>query len=67
MLKSRLYGYSDECILVSGTITVVELAAGRGNNGIHVFKNCAPFTNYIGEINNALIDNAKYIDVVLPM
>ena len=32
-----------------------------------VFKNCAPFTNYISDINNAQIDNAKDIDVVMPM
>ena len=32
-----------------------------------VFKNCAPFTNCIGEINNTQIDNAKDIDVVIPM
>ena len=32
-----------------------------------VFKNCAPFTNYISEIKIAQIDNAKEIDVVIPM
>ena len=32
-----------------------------------VFKNCAPFTDCISEINNTQIDNAKYIDVVMPM
>ena len=26
------------------------------------FKNCAPFTDYISEINNTQIDNAKDID-----
>ena len=34
MLRSSLCGYSDAYILVSGTITVAALAAGRGNNGI---------------------------------
>ena len=32
-----------------------------------IFKNCASFTNCISEINNNQIDNAKYLDVVMPM
>ena len=32
-----------------------------------VFKNCAPFTDCISEINNTQIDNAKYIGVIMPM
>ena len=32
-----------------------------------VFKNCAPFINCISEINNTQIDNAKDIDIVMPM
>ena len=32
-----------------------------------IFKNCAPFTNCISEINNIQIDNAKDIDIVTPM
>ena len=32
-----------------------------------MFKNCAPFTNCISEINNTQIDNAKDIDIVMPM
>ena len=31
------------------------------------FKNCAPFTNCINEINNTQVDNAKGIDIVMPM
>ena len=31
------------------------------------FKNCAPFTNCISEINNAQVDNAKDIDIIMPM
>ena len=68
MLRSSLWDYSDAFILVSGTITVAALAAGGGNNNIQVvFKNCAPFTDCIGEINNTQIDNAKDIDVVMPV
>ena len=73
MLKSSLFNYSDAYILVSGTITItgvgVDDAAKRldeRNKGV-IFKNCAPFTDCISEINNTQIDNAKYRDVVLPM
>ena len=53
MLKSSLCDYIDAYILVSGTIIVTKIEAGAGNNGNQVvFKNCAPFTNWINEINN---------------
>ena len=32
-----------------------------------IFKNCALFTDYINEINNTHVDNAKDLDVVMPM
>ena len=32
-----------------------------------IFKNCALFTNYISKINITQIDNAKDIDIVMPM
>ena len=68
MLRSSLCDYSDTYIIVSGTVTVAALAAGRGNNNIQVvFENCAPFTDCISEINNTQIENANYIDVIMPM
>ena len=71
MLKSSLCDYSDAYILVKGTISVNNTAAqGVGANNINkkvIFKNCAPFTNCISEINNTQIDNAKDIDIVMPM
>ena len=36
------------------------------NKGI-IFKHCAPLTNCISEIDNTQVDNAKYIDFVIPM
>ena len=73
MLKSSLCDYSDAYILVKRTITI----AGAGDNAAArqaderdkgvVFKNCAPFTNCISEINNTQVDNAKDIDIVMPM
>ena len=68
VLRSTLCDYSDAYILVSRTIAVVALAAGRGNNGIEeVFKNWAAFSNCISGINNAQVDNAKDIHVLVPM
>ena len=32
-----------------------------------IFKNCDPFTNCKSEINTTEIDNAKDIDIVMPM
>ena len=32
-----------------------------------IFKNCAPFINFKSEINNTEIDNAKDIDIVMPL
>ena len=71
MLKSSLCDYSDAYILVNGTISVnntaAEGAAANNTNKKVIFKNCAPFTNFISEINNTQIDNAKDIDIVMPM
>ena len=71
ILKSSLCDYSDAYILVKGTISINNTAAqGAAANNINkkvIFKNCAPFTNCISEINNTQIDNAKDIDIVMPM
>ena len=71
MLKSSLCDYSNAYILVKGTISVnntaVQGAAVNNTNKKVIFKNCTPFTNCISEINNTQIDNAKDIDIVMPM
>ena len=71
MLKSSLCDYSDAYILVKGTITVNNTAAAgaavNNTNKKVIFKNCAPFTDCRSEINNTQIDNAKDIDIVMPM
>ena len=36
------------------------------NNKQPIFKNSAPFTDYITLINNTQVDNGKYLDVVMP-
>ena len=64
MVRSSLCDYSDAYILVKGNITVNNTA--NNTNKKVIFKNCAPFTSCISKINNADIDNAKYIDIVMP-
>ena len=73
MLKSSLCDYSDAYIVVKGKITITGAGddaatrqADERDEGI-AFKNCAPFTNGISEINNTQINNAKDIDIVMPM
>ena len=70
-LKSSLCDYSDAYILVEGTITVNNTAAAdadaNNTNKKVIFKNCAPCINWISEINNTQVDNAKNIDIVMPM
>ena len=65
--------YSEAYILVSGTIKITGTGADHAatqvderNKGV-TFRNCAPFTNCISEINNTQIDNVKYTDVVMPL
>ena len=71
MLQSSLQDYSDAYILVKGNISVNNIAAAGANannaNKKVIFKNCAPFTNCISKINNTEIDNAEYVDTVMPM
>ena len=73
MLKSSLCDYGDASILVKGKITITGAGADAAarqtderDKGVE-FKNCAPFTNCISEINNTQVDNTKDIDIVMPM
>ena len=73
MLKSILFDYSNAYIIVEGKITITGAGADAAaretderNKGV-VFKNCARFINRKSEVNNAEIDNAKDIDIVMPM
>ena len=73
MLRTSSCDYNDAYILVSGAITITGAgdndAAKRldeRNKGV-ILKNCASFTDCISELNNTQTDNAKYIDLVMPM
>ena len=71
MKRSSLCDYSVAYILLKGNITVNNTAddgaAENYTNKKVIFKNCAPFTNCLSKINNSQIDNAEYIDIVMPM
>ena len=71
MLKSSLCDYSDAYIFVKGNTSVNNTAAAvadpNNRNKKVIFKNGAPFTNCVSKINNTQIDNAEYIDIVMPM
>ena len=71
MLRSDLYDYADAYILVNGIITVT---ANAGANNIRdkknrklILKNNAPFVSCITRINGELIEDADYLDIVIPM
>ena len=49
------------------TLIISEAGADEGARQQVIFKNCAPFTDCISEINNMQIDNSKDLDIVIPM
>ena len=62
VLKSSLCDYSDAYILVIDIITV------KGHQATQVaFKNCAPFTKFITQIDETTIDDAEDLDLIMPM
>ena len=67
MLKSSLCDYSDAYILVSGTITVVGARADDAARVTDGKNEQTAFTDCITEINNTQVDNAKDLDVAMPM
>ena len=60
-------------ILLKGTMTITSAGADETARDVDernkqaISKNCAPFTNCINEIDNTQIDNAKGINVLMPM
>ena len=73
MLRSSLCDYSDAYILDKGKITITRAGADAAakqadeRDKVVAFKNCALVNNCISEINNTQLDNAKDIDIVMPM
>ena len=71
MLRPILCNSNDAYILVNATLTgrntVVATGEAENNRKNIMIKNWTPLTNCISEINNTQIDNAKDIDIVMPL
>ena len=72
-IRSSLCDCSDAYIFVSGTITIkgegddnAGKRADERNKGV-IYRNCVPLTDFISNINVTQTDNAKDVDVVMPM
>ena len=68
MKRSTLFDDSDVYILVKGTLTVrnteAEGPAVNSTNEKVIFKNCAPLTSCITEINYTQVEYDEDIDIV---
>ena len=59
--------------MIKGTITLVGKGADTTaiqadiNNKQVILKNSTPFINCITEMNNTQVDNAKELDIVMPI
>ena len=71
MPRSSLGYYRNGYILVKRKISVNNTTAAdadaNNTNKKVIFQNCAPFTDCIRKINNTQVNNAKDIDIVMPM
>ena len=71
MIRLNICDYSDAYLHITGTISDLNTAAivAPANNKYTkmIFKNCAPPTKCISEINNTQVDDVHDIDLVIPM
>ena len=61
-LQWRIFILVKRNISVNNTVGVG--AAANNTSKKVIFKNCAPFTDWISKINNNQVDNAEDIDIV---
>ena len=62
-IKPSLLDYSHAYVLVTGDITVVDVAAITNV----AFKNCALFRRYVTHINDEHVETAENLDIIMPM
>ena len=62
--RSDLWDFSDAYIIVKGIIAATDPDNSKRS---FAFKTNAPFINCISKINDVQTDNAKDLDVVMPM
>ena len=68
MSKLILFDYNDAYILVKNIPVANTAVPGAAtNNEKKKKKNSAPFADCVSEVNNVQVDNANYIDVVMPI
>ena len=67
VLRSDLCDYSDAYVWVKGKITVTNPNDNANFNKELTLKNSAPFISCISKINGELVENAEYLDMVMPM
>lgn len=65
MLRSDLCDFSRAYIKVPGKVNFTGLTAPK--LGRFAFKNCAPFTKCKLKINSTVIDNANFLNIIMPM
>ena len=67
MLRLDLCDYADAYILIKGTITVAVNAPRDRQDRPVILKSNAPFISCITRVNGELIEDAKDLDIVMPM
>ena len=73
MWKSSLCDYSDEYILkgraitITGVVNNTQESHGDNRDKELISRNFSPFTDWIREKNISQINNAKFLDIVMPM
>ena len=67
MLRSDLCDYSDAYIVVKEGISVTGTDNANRRNKKLTPKDNAPLKSCISKINNAFVDNAEDLDMVVPM
>ena len=68
MLRSDLCDFNDAYIVVKGIVTISADERDMDEmNRQFILKNNAPFISCISKINGVLVENAKDLDIVMPM
>ena len=67
MEYQKIANLSDDESNQPSKFTAADDATANNTDKKVIFKNCAPFTSCISKINNEQIDNAEYIDIVMPI
>ena len=67
IVRSIFCDYSNVYIVVKGRKTVEEDNDDKARNKKLIFKNNALSRSFISKSNNTFIDNAEYLDIVMPI